>query len=91
MKIKAVEFAYEPKELTSRPGEIIFHVENAGVLEHNFIVEDSAKKLIGKIAIIAPGDAEQVRLTLRNGVYTAYCDLPGHKDAGMVASIKVRE
>jgi uncharacterized cupredoxin-like copper-binding protein len=89
-KLKATEFAYEPKEVTVRPGEVVFDIENVGVIEHNFILEDVAKQTVGKVAVIAPGETEQVRVTLRAGMYTGYCDLPGHREAGMVAAVSVR-
>jgi uncharacterized cupredoxin-like copper-binding protein len=89
-KLKAKEFAYDPMEVVVRSGEVVFEIENIGVIEHNFILEDAAKKMVGKVAVIAPGATEQVRATLRVGAYTGYCDLPGHREAGMVAAVSVR-
>jgi len=90
-KLRAKEFAYEPKEVVARPGDIVFDIENTGVIEHNFVLEDAAKTTIAKIAVISPGEAEQVRVTLRTGTYTGYCDLPGHREAGMWIPIRVRD
>lgn len=89
LRVKATEFAFQPKELTARAGEILFVVENEGVLEHNFVVEDSAKKRLSGIAIIPPGHSEQLRVTLRAAAYTLLCDLPGHREAGMEATLRV--
>ncbi len=91
IKIVAREFTYEPKEVTARSGEIVFSVENAGAIEHNFLIDDSAKRTVAKIAVISPGETEQVRVTLRTGMYAIYCDLPGHREAGMAAPLRVRD
>jgi uncharacterized cupredoxin-like copper-binding protein len=90
VKVKAYEFAFEPKEITVPPGAVEFDVTNTGSIEHTFLVDDPAKKLVGKIAVISPGKTEKVTITLRAGVHTIYCDLPGHREAGMLASLKVR-
>jgi uncharacterized cupredoxin-like copper-binding protein len=87
--VRAREFAFEPKELTVRPGEITFVVRNVGAIEHNFVIQDGARRTIGEIAVIPPGTAEEVRVILRVGTYQMVCTLPGHKDAGMVGTLKV--
>lgn len=91
VRIVAREFAFEPKEITVRPGDVVFAVHNAGAIEHNFLVDDAAKKTVARIAVISPGGSEEVRLSVRPGAYAIYCDLPGHKEAGMTAVLRVRE
>lgn len=91
IKVVAREFSYEPKEFTARSGEIVFTVQNAGAIEHNFLIDDAAKKTLAKIAVISSGETDQVRVTLRAGSYTIYCDLPGHREAGMTAPLRVRD
>jgi uncharacterized cupredoxin-like copper-binding protein len=83
VEVKAKEFAFEPREVAVRPGDVAFVVRNLGAIEHNFVIEDAARKTLGEIAIIAPGKTEQLRLVLRAGSYAMVCTLPGHKDAGM--------
>ena len=90
VKVKAFEFAYEPKQITVPPGAVVFEVTNTGSIEHTFLIDDPAKKLLGKIAVISPGKTEKLTVTLRAGVHTIYCDLAGHREAGMVASLKVQ-
>lgn len=91
MLIKAEEFRFTPKEITIRPGEVIFSVKNEGALEHNFVIEDAAGKRLASIASILPEKTDQLRVALRSGSYTILCDLPGHKDAGMRGALTVRE
>ena len=89
--IKAEEFRFTPKEITIRPGEVIFSVKNEGALEHNFAIEDATGKKVAGIASILPEKTDQLRVALRVGRYAMVCDLPGHKDAGMLGSLTVRE
>lgn len=90
VKVKAFEFAYEPKQITVPPGAVEFDVTNTGSIDHTFLIDDPAKKLVGKIAVISPGKTEKLTVTLRAGVHTIYCDLAGHREAGMVAALKVQ-
>lgn len=90
VKVKAFEFAYEPKQITVPPGAVEFDVTNTGSIEHTFLIDDPAKKTVGKIASILPGKTGKLTVTLRAGAHTIYCDLAGHREAGMVASLKVQ-
>lgn len=88
--VKASDFAFAPKDLVARPGPMAFVVKNEGAIEHNFVIEDGAKKTVAQIAVIAPGGTEEVRATLQAGGYGVYCSLPGHQEAGMVGTLRVK-
>lgn len=89
LAITAVDFAFHPSEISVRSGEVTFAVKNDGVIEHNFAIEDAARKVIAEIAVIAPGKTETLKVTLRQGTYTMVCTLPGHRDAGMHGKVTV--
>lgn len=91
VQIKASEFRFTPKDVTIKPGEVIFSIRNEGEIEHNFVIEDAAGKKVAGIASILPGKTDQLRVTLRSGKYAILCDLPGHKDAGMRGTLTVQE
>lgn len=84
-----VELLYEHKELTAPSGEVVFSVKNAGAIEHNFVVEDSARKKVAEIPIIEPGTTAEVKAVIKRGAFTIVCTLPGHARAGMVATLSV--
>ncbi len=65
-------------------------VRNEGQIEHNFLLDDAAGKHLVEMASILPGKAEQERVVLRPGRYPFYCNLPGHKDAGMAGMLTVQ-
>jgi uncharacterized cupredoxin-like copper-binding protein len=91
VQLVASEFRFDPREVTAAPGEIAFLVRNQGAIEHNFVLENSARKTVAEIPIIEPGQALEIQAALQAGTYTMYCSLPGHREAGMVATLKIRE
>ncbi|MDR7522837.1 MAG: cupredoxin domain-containing protein [Armatimonadota bacterium] len=88
--IKAREFAFDPKEVTARAGEVTFEVKNEGSIEHNFVIEDTNRRTLAQIPIIEPGKTEDVKATVRPGTYPIVCSLPGHKEAGMTGTLRVQ-
>jgi uncharacterized cupredoxin-like copper-binding protein len=90
IQLTAREWRYEPKEVSASPGDVTFEVKNGGLIEHNFVVEDQAKKKRVEIPYIEPGQTLEATVTLQPGTYTIYCSLPGHKDAGMIATLNLR-
>jgi plastocyanin len=80
---------YDPKDLSAGTGEIAFFVKNQGVIEHNLVLMAPSGKAVTLISVIEPGQTMKVIVALPPGVYPLYCSLPGHKDAGMVATLHV--
>ena len=60
-------------------------IHNSGVALHNFSV-DKLKIWLD----VLPGETKQVTVTAPAGDYPFYCDVPGHKQAGMVGLLRVR-
>ena len=89
VRLDAAEFVFRPKEVTAPPGEMRFGVKNEGAIEHNFVLEDRAKKKLAEIPVIEAGQTLQALAALGTGTYVIYCSLPGHREAGMVATLKV--
>jgi uncharacterized cupredoxin-like copper-binding protein len=42
-----------------------------------------------KTPVIGPGKTADLTVTLKSGSYDVYCSVPGHKAAGMDATVKV--
>jgi len=85
------EFLFDPKDVTvTGTGEIVFVVKNQGAIEHNLVLEVPGGKTVTPVAIIEPGQTTRVMVSLPAGFYTIYCSLPGHREAGMAATLRVR-
>ena len=83
--VTETEFKMTPKDLKAKPGKVTFQVKNAGAVEHNFIIE----KTTIKIEAIQPGETKTASGDLKAGQYKVVCNIPGHAEAGMVATLKV--
>ena len=74
------EFSIEPAMVDVAAGGSL-NVRNAGAVTHNLIIEADVRT-----ADIDPGASETLDLSsLKPGTYTVFCDIPGHKGAGMQA------
>lgn len=78
---------FGPQTLTAAAGEeLTVNLQNNGAIEHNFAIDaaDVDEDVDGgaeeEITFTAPSEA---------GEYEIYCNIPGHKEAGMVATLVV--
>lgn len=85
VNLEAGEFFFKPKELTIPANvPITFAVKDVGKLPHNFSI-DALKVSI----YMKPDETGHVTVTAPKGSYEYYCDLPGHKAAGMFGTLTV--
>ena len=80
-------FRYDPATLTAQVGQVInVTLDNEGVLEHNFVIQEMNVSL----GPVAGGQAASGSFTpVTAGAYEYYCDVPGHREAGMVGTLTV--
>ena len=80
------EFSIEG-DLLVPAGRVILQLTNKGVIEHN------VRLVGGPLSEPLPADStSQLDVgQLAPGTYELICELPGHKDAGMVATLTVVE
>jgi uncharacterized cupredoxin-like copper-binding protein len=74
---------------TLAAGKVTFAVKNVGKIKHDLSI--SGPKVTGpkKTALIKPGGTATLVVTLGKGTYTLFCTVPGHRQLGMKATIKV--
>ncbi len=80
-------FKYDPPTLTAKVGETVNIVlDNEGVLEHNFVITELSVAL-GPVpgGQTAPGSFTPSQA----GAFEYFCDVPGHREAGMVGTLTV--
>lgn len=65
-----------------RHGVVTFVVKNVGKIPHNLTI-----KGVKHTPNIAPGKMAKLTVTLKKGVYTLYCSVPGHRQLGMVTKL----
>ncbi|MGH9199227.1 MAG: plastocyanin/azurin family copper-binding protein [Acidimicrobiia bacterium] len=83
------EFEFEPRPLRARSGKVRFLLMNRGTVEHDFFIPALREHGDHERHLVLPGKTLIVEIDLKPGSYTLECSIPGHKDAGMVATIEV--
>lgn len=83
-QIEMTEFSIEG-DLQVEPGSIRLEIENNGALAHNLQMEGGQAT-----PDLATGQSATLNLgTLTPGVYTIFCNISGHREAGMEARLIV--
>lgn len=87
--VRLSEWKVEVSAATVPAGPVVFHVANAGQIEHAFEVEGTG--LEQRSGPIAAGAEGMLNVTLKPGRYELYCPVGdgAHKLAGMKATIEV--
>jgi uncharacterized cupredoxin-like copper-binding protein len=87
LEIDMVDLAFQPTELTIPANtDVTIKAVNKGALPHTFTIPD-----VEDTGEIASGSSAEVKVNLPAGDYTFDCAVPGHKEAGMVGTLKVVE
>jgi len=80
LSIEAREFSLSPSDLHAAAGNVAIQYTNAGAIEHTLIIDGVAGF---KLDVAKAGDVDTATVKLEPGTYTLYCDIPGHRQAGM--------
>lgn len=76
---------FEPTSLEADAGEVTVELRCEPAVAHNFVIEETD----AKIAECNAGGTDTGSAELEAGEYTYYCDLPGHRTAGMEGTLTV--
>ena len=86
--ISEVEFAIDPKDVTTKAGEVTFAIANDGSIPHNLEVEGNGIEEVSKT--IEGGQKTDLTVNLEPGEYEMYCAIPGHREQGMEGTVTVQ-
>lgn len=79
--IKFTKTSYE-----ATAGTITIKYTNDGAIEHSLLIDGVSGF---KLDVKAHGDTDTGTVALKPGTYTLYCGMPGHRAAGMHATLTV--
>ena len=72
-------------DLEVDPGDVTINVENVGSLQHNLVFDNGPRS-----SDLNGGESEVMEVeNLEPGTYTIFCDISGHREAGMEARLVV--
>lgn len=84
--VHAIDIGFQPKEI-SAPAGATLEMVNDGSIRHTLLIEGEPKF---HLEVTKKGTADSAPLDLDPGDYTFYCDVPGHRSAGMQGSLTVQ-
>jgi uncharacterized cupredoxin-like copper-binding protein len=82
------QLAFVQKSLEAPAGANLFVLTNDASVPHNLEIEGNGVEA-GPTETISDGQTAQLKVTLEPGTYEFYCDVPGHKEAGMEGTLTV--
>ncbi|MCW3067604.1 MAG: c-type cytochrome [Solirubrobacterales bacterium] len=89
------QLAYVANKASAKPGPVTVEMPNASGVAHNIAIEEGAHgatpggPVLGASPTIPKGVAT-VKVTLKPGTYTFFCEVPGHRPAGMYGTLTVK-
>lgn len=78
--------AFEPSQLSAEAGSVTVELTAEQAVEHTFVIEEASD---AEVVAAAPGETATGTIELEPGTYTFYCDVPGHREAGMEGTLEV--
>ena len=90
VQVRESEFKIAAPATVAKAGTVTFVVENAGKIQHDLALQGAGVPASAKTPLISPGKSAKLTVTLAAGTYTLYCSVPGHRAAGMVATLVVK-
>jgi uncharacterized cupredoxin-like copper-binding protein len=83
--MEAGNFYFKPKDVTIPANTpVIFKITNVAEIPHNFSIDNLAISVA-----LDPGKTTDVTVNAPAGTYQFYCNLPGHRAAGMEGTLTV--
>ena len=80
------QLKFDPAELSAPAGDITLDLTNDSAVPHNIAVDGAE----GVSDTIQDGGTAELTVNLPAGTYEYYCDVPGHRQAGMVGTLTVQ-
>ena len=84
--VVAEDISLDESTYRAEAGSVAITYRNDGSIEHTLVI-DGVDGF--KLDVPANGDVDEGSVDLQSGEYTIYCDVPGHRDAGMEATLEV--
>jgi plastocyanin len=89
------QLAYATNKASAKPGAVTLEMPNVSGVSHNIAIEAGAGgatpggAVLGASVFTTKGTAS-VKVTLKPGTYTFFCQAPGHRAAGMYGTLTVK-
>jgi plastocyanin len=82
------QLLFDEKTLKSKPGKVTIDFDNPAQIQHDVVIAQGSK-VLAKTDLISGGKTSTTA-DLAPGTYDYYCDVPGHREAGMEGTLTVK-
>ena len=87
-QVQVMDFNFKPKDISVSSGKVVFFLVNSGPSAHDMLIADSTGKTVARSSLVQSGDTFTFTIdSLAAGKYAFYCDVPGHRAAGMEGTL----
>jgi plastocyanin len=83
------DLAFDQKDVNANAGNVTVSFDNKQATPHDVVIEDSSGQELAKTDLISSQTASTTA-DLQPGTYTFFCDVPGHREAGMEGTLTVK-
>lgn len=87
INVAAGDLYFEPDRLEAPAGPVAFTLVNEGAQPHSLLLD---KLRSFRLEVAARGDQDEGSVDLDAGEYSYFCDIPGHRAAGMEGTLTIR-
>jgi hypothetical protein len=86
------EFRLTLSRASVKPGRVLIQLQNRGEDDHDLRLQRITSKSnppVARWAVTPPGELTELTVRLSRGRYRLWCSLPGHRELGMKATLRV--
>jgi plastocyanin len=83
------DLAFDQKDVSAKSGNVTVSFDNKQATPHDVVIEDSSGQELAKTDLIS-SQTSTTTADLQPGTYTFFCDVPGHREAGMEGTLTVK-
>ncbi|HEY4026634.1 MAG TPA: cupredoxin domain-containing protein [Candidatus Dormibacteraeota bacterium] len=89
-QVSMIDYRFTPSTFEVKPGSVTFFLINTGTQPHDMLIADPTGRIVARSETVQPGNSAVLTVkSLGAGSYQLYCDIPGHKQSGMVGTLQV--
>jgi plastocyanin len=81
------QLAWSPTELSAKAGQVTIELDNPASVAHNIELEGGG---VEELSDTVSQSTTSISADLKPGTYTYFCNVPGHREAGMEGTLTVK-
>jgi len=85
---KSGQLAFTPAAISASAGNVTVALTNNSPVAHGLTIVSGSGAVLASVPVF-DGGAKSVSVNLKAGKYTFYCQVPGHRQAGMTGTLTV--